>query len=118
MIRFSISADFPATHRIRVDWRGTLEPLHAHNWRVRAWLCADDDGGGAMNRAIETLAAWVARHEGNCFNDVPPFDEINPTAEEVARSLASLLDDVVSGARVERLEVGEAAGFSATYWPP
>ena len=68
-------------------------------------------------QAGAVLDAWVARHEGACFNDVPPFDTVNPTAEEVARTLAELLDRELPDTEVLRVEIGEAAGFSATYWP-
>lgn len=130
MMSFEISGEFPATHRIRIDARGTLEPLHAHGWRVRALLRRDpgDDtseeppGDGAsdaalVHRAREALRAWIARHEGRCFNDLPPFDEVNPTAEEVARVLSRHLEESLAGARVLCVEVGEAMGFSAAYWP-
>ncbi|MFQ5743437.1 MAG: 6-pyruvoyl tetrahydropterin synthase family protein [Acidobacteriota bacterium] len=116
-MRFCIREDFPATHRIRVDTQGTLEPLHAHNWRITAWLSTNEHEGRCLRQALEVLAAWVMAHRGRCFNDIPPFDRRNPTAEEVARELARILDAGVAGARVHRLEVGEAAGFSATYWP-
>ncbi len=115
-MRFSVRSSFPATHRIRIDARGTLEPVHSHNWRVEAFLDADDDLAGAATTATAFLARWVARYEGNCFNDVTPFDEVNPTAEEVARVLADELAGAVPGAAIIRVEVGEAAGFSATYW--
>jgi 6-pyruvoyltetrahydropterin/6-carboxytetrahydropterin synthase len=114
-MRFRLFAEFPATHRIRIDTRGTLEPLHAHNWRVFAWLEADDGEPLATARAL--IGDWVARHDGNCFNEIAPFDRVNPTAEEVARVVYELLRDRVPGARVVRVEIGEAAGFSATYWP-
>jgi len=118
MIRFCICASFPATHRIRIDSRGTLEPLHAHNWRVNAWLYAQEESQGeSLRQALAVLSDWVALHETNCFNDVEPFERVNPTAEEVARVLAALLEERVSEAHVERIEIGEAAGFSATYWP-
>ena len=87
-MRFSICSSFIATHRIRVDVHGTLEPMHAH-----------------------------ARYDGNCLHDVAPFDVVNPTAEEVARTLAEQIADSLAEATVERIEVGEAAGFSAIYWP-
>lgn len=117
MSSFQVAGEFPATHRIRIDARGTLEPLHAHAWRVRAWLRCDHGGAAARRRAEAVLEAWIERHEGRCFNDVAPFDEVNPTAEEVARVLCRHLDERVPDAVVERVEVGEALGFSATYWP-
>jgi len=118
MSRFCIDASFPATHRIRIDSKGTLEPLHAHNWRVHAWLDAREEyQGKSLREALTVLADWVELHEANCFNDIEPFDRVNTTAEEVARVLAALLEEKVTGARVHRIEIGEAAGFSATYWP-
>jgi 6-pyruvoyltetrahydropterin/6-carboxytetrahydropterin synthase len=114
-MRFSVRSAFPATHRIRIDARGTREPAHAHNWRVEAWL--DSDVPHAADQARAFLDRWVARHEGRSFNDVPPFDRVNPTAEEVARVLAREIAAALPEVRVMRVEVGEAAGFSATYWP-
>lgn len=114
-MRFSVRSAFPATHRIRIDARGTLEPAHAHNWRVEVWLEGDDDDGPPAARAF--LDRWVARYQGRSFNDVPPFDRINPTAEEVARAFAGEIDAALPELRVLRVEVGEAAGFSAMYWP-
>ena len=116
-MRFSVRSSFPATHRIRIDARGTLEPAHAHNWRIEARYEVDDTSGEIAARARDFLLAWVARYEGKSFNDVAPFDLVNPTAEEVARVFAHESDAALPAARVLGVEVGEAAGFSATYIP-
>ena len=116
-VHFSVRSSFPATHRIRIDARGTLEPAHAHNWRVEAFLECDDADHGAAAAARAFLARWVERYEGNSFNDVSPFDHVNPTAEEVARILAGEMAEACPSATIRRVEVGEAAGFSAAYWP-
>ncbi len=116
-MRFSVRSSFPATHRIRIDARGTLEPAHAHNWRIEAWFDAGDDDTRLPVEAHAFLLSWVARYDGKSFNDVPPFDVVNPTAEEVARVFAQESAAALPDARVIRVEVGEAAGFSATYRP-
>ncbi len=116
-MRFCVRSAFPATHRIRIDARGTREPAHAHNWRIEAWLEAPDDGDTTAPAAGAFLREWVSRYEGNSFNDIPPFDTVNPTAEEVARVFAGEIATAIPAARIVRVEVGEAAGFSATYWP-
>ncbi len=115
-MRFSVRAAFPATHRIRIDARGTREPAHAHNWRIEAWFEAEDINADLPARAREFLLSWVARYEGKSFNEVAPFDVVNPTAEEVARVFADESTAALPAARVIRVEVGEAAGFSATYY--
>ena len=115
MVTAPFRSSFPATHRIRIDARGTLEPAHAHNWRVCVWLQSSDDADAPQ--AVACLERWVGRYEGASFNDVEPFDTVNPTAEEVARVLCEEVEKALPHVRVLRVEVGEAAGFSATYWP-
>ena len=116
-MRFTICSSFLATHRIRIDVDGTLEPMHAHNWRIGALLTVPEKDMGAASEAEAFLSEWVSRYDGNCLNDVAPFDTINPTAEEVARALSDEITYSVPNVTVECIEVGEAAGFSAIYWP-
>lgn len=112
-----IQDGFPAAHRIRIDERGTLEPVHVHHWRVDACIEPRTPDAVVGARARRVVRDWVARHRGRSLNDVPPFDEINPTAEEVARVLTRELEANLENCRVVRVTIGEAAGFSATYWP-
>jgi len=46
---------------------------------------------------------------------VPPFDEVNPTAEEVARQVAREFEEAFPDLHLRAVRIGEAAGFSATY---
>lgn len=112
---FCVRDSFPAAHRIRTDGAGTREPIHVHHWRVEACFQVMGDPGAA-GRASLALQRWVLRHRGRSLNDVAPYATVNPTAEEVARTLAIELGDEVQ-LQVVRVTVGEAAGFSATYLP-
>ena len=59
------------------------------------------------------------RDGGVLMNQTPPFDEVNPTAELVAKNIAesvsSRLGDMV---HVNRVSVTEAPGCEATYFMP
>lgn len=114
---FVIQDGFPAAHRIRIDSLGTLEPVHVHHWRVKACVQASGAPESASVRARDVIATWVRRHRGRSLNDIPPFERVNPTAEEVARQLCEELGAQLPELRVRYVEIGEAAGFSATYWP-
>lgn len=116
-MRFRLRDSFPAAHRIRVDSRGTLEPVHVHHWRVELSLSCGEPGGDTMRRARTFLSGWVARHRGRSLNEVPPYDRVNPTAERVALCLAEEAARALPDATVECVTVGEAAGFSASYRP-
>ncbi len=116
--RIRIRYSFPAAHRIRIDECGTREPIHVHHWRVTAVFEAVADVEANAQRARTAIADWARRHRGRCLNDLAPFDVLNPTAEEVARHLAHLLDKQLPEPGLVELTIGEAAGFSATYRLP
>lgn len=116
--QFTIRDSFPAAHRIRIDTAGTLEPVHVHHWRVEACFEPPGDALRASVEAQKIISRWVRRHRGRSLNDVPPFDRVNPTAEEVARELFGVLARELPDLPLRYVQIGEAAGFSATYLPP
>src|SRR5258708_8769645 len=75
-----------AAHRLRYT-TGEGERLHGHNWRIRAVVRAEAlDGTGWVldfNHVAAVLRALVEPYEHAFLNDVPPFDDLNPTAENL-----------------------------------
>lgn len=122
MYEITVEHTFSAAHAIRIA--GAMEPLHGHNWLIRATITGrdlDDDGLLCDFHAIhDRLAAICHRfHNGN-LNTIAPFDELNPTAELVARHIADELGralDRDGRLRVASVSVGEAAGCVATFRP-
>lgn len=86
--RVRIDAGFEAAHFLRT-YRGGTEPVHGHSWRVEAELAADslDKDGIAADfvTASRVLKALADSLDTTFLNETPPFDQINPTAENVAR---------------------------------
>ncbi len=109
-----------AAHRLR-HTAGEGERLHGHNWRIRAVLQAQalDATGWVLdfNHVAGVLRALVEPYEHVLLNEVPPFDDLNPTAENLARivaeNLAAKLDD--ERVRVARVHVWENDACCATY---
>lgn len=116
-MRIAVYDSFPAAHRIRIDGIGTREPVHVHHWRVK--VCFTDAAlpHAAAADALAWVEAWVTRHRGRSLNDVPPYDVVNPTAEEVARHVAEEFTEAFPSLRLVKVVIGEAAGFSASYRP-
>jgi len=55
------------------------------------------------------------------INDVPPFDDLNPTAENIARFIFEQMADKLgdqtgSGVRITKVTVWESDTASATYF--
>lgn len=109
-----------AAHQLRFA-PGEGERLHGHNWRIKAVLRAQelDASGWVMDFAKlgAALRALVEPYEHVLLNDVPPFDDLNPTAENLARVVADGLGQRLDDSRVHvvRVEVWENDTSSATY---
>ena len=96
-----VEARFEAAHFLR-EYRGISEPLHGHSYRVEAELSSKEGGVDADDIAVDfvsakrKLEALAKRLDYTCINEITPFDEINPTAENVARWFQSELSNAMS----------------------
>jgi 6-pyruvoyltetrahydropterin/6-carboxytetrahydropterin synthase len=119
-----VEARFEAAHYLR-EYRGISEPLHGHSYKVEADLMAR--GGGLDQDAIAVdfvsarrkLEALAKRLDYGCINDIAPFTEINPSAENIAEWFASELQRAVAGenAVVTAVTVWEGPVNSVTFVP-
>jgi len=118
----SIETHFSAAHQLR-DYPGDCARLHGHNWHVTLYVsCADLDELGLgidykvmKNELKQALKPWDHYN----LNDVPPFDVINPSSENVARELYKEISAKLDNDRlhVSRIEVSETCTAKVTYWP-
>lgn len=119
-----IEARFEAAHFLR-SYRGIAEPLHGHSYKVEAVLsgaeAALDQDAIAVDfvsskRELERLAKKL---DYGCINDVSPFTELNPSAENIAEWFWKELSSVVSreNATVDSVTVWEGPVNAATYTP-
>jgi 6-pyruvoyltetrahydropterin/6-carboxytetrahydropterin synthase len=114
---------FSAAHQIRLH-PGKCERLHGHNWRVRvhARASALDRLGMVVDFAdlFRIVSELCSRFDHRNVNEVPPFDEVNTTAENLARFFyveANRRLAEMQGGRVAvaRVEVWENEGSLAVY---
>ena len=84
----SVQAHYDSAHFLR-KYKGKCEKLHGHRYVVEAALAAEElnEGGLAydfvdVKRHLRELADWLD-HEN--INELPPFTEIEPSAENQAR---------------------------------
>jgi 6-pyruvoyltetrahydropterin/6-carboxytetrahydropterin synthase len=117
---------FPAAHALR-NYHGRTEPLHGHNFRVQVTVeGAELDEAGLLVDFIllERLVKKTAGELDHKFlNEIPPFDCVNPSAENLARHFCERLQEELDRAlqqrmlRVSRVQVWELNHASATYRP-
>jgi len=116
MFEVKITRDFSAAHRVE-DYPGNCERLHGHNWKVEviARSAALDALGMVIDfrKLKEATDRVLERLDHEYLNEVPPFTELNPTAENLAKYL---FDEVSKGAPVHRVNVFETETSVASYF--
>ena len=113
---------FSAAHNLRA-YRGKCERLHGHNWNVDLVLEGEDlDGEGMIMDFVEAkrlLSEVLDRFDHRYLNEVPPFDRLNPSCENLARVIAeALAGRLPAGVRVAGVRAWESGRCSVTYRPP
>ncbi len=122
MYVISVEQHFDAAHFLR-GYEGKCEQLHGHRFRaaVRVSAPALDDTGMAYDFALlkKHLGEVLSRYDHTCLNEVRPFDEINPSSENIARTIYAELAEKLAAAPVKLagVDVWESPESRATYTP-
>lgn len=123
MFEVSVEQTFAAGHALR-NYHGKCENVHGHNYRVQITVQGDElNEIGLLVDFIELkrLMGQVVDYLDHRFiNDLPPFDVLNPSAE----NLAKYFHDQVSGdlrndvpVRISEVKVWETDTSLAVYRP-
>ena len=122
MYVISIERHFDAAHYLR-DYQGKCESLHGHRYVVVAKVKAGQLNkiGLAFDFTVlkKNLDDILSSFDHTCLNDVPPFDKINPSAENIASTIYDglkprLTEEPVS---LDCIEVYESPDSWVTYRP-
>ena len=110
--------EFSAAHQLRL-YDGTLEPLHGHNWRVEVAVSAEklDAIGVVMDfHELERLVDRVIGPMHNRhLNELPAFEKLNPSAENVAWYFGQVVGPLPSGVELVSVRVWETRDNAAIY---
>ena len=121
MYDVTVKTGFAAAHQLRL-YDGKYENLHGHNWTAQVTVEADELDPIGVGIDFVKLKAMVEKNlselDYHNINDVPPFDEQNPSAENIARWLFLKLKVEVNSnsTRVKRVEICEMEGCGASYF--
>ena len=122
MYEISVEKHFDAAHFLR-GYKGKCESLHGHRFRVVAKVKASglDDIGIAYDFAElkRHLDEILVRFDHTCINEVPPFDEINASSENIACTIYGELKRKLAETplTVAAVEVWESPQTGVAYRP-
>jgi len=88
--QMKILTDFAAAHHLR-GYEGPCSRVHGHNWKVEVQVSAsklDEIGMGLDFKLIKQATnKLIDRLDHQNLNELEPFDQQNPTAENIAAYL-------------------------------
>ena len=103
MFEIIVEQHFEAAHFLR-GYRGKCENIHGHRYSVVIRLKAGhlNDIGLAYDftDVKRHLKEILARFDHTSLNDIPPFDKINPSAENIASTIYGELKAKLTGGPV------------------
>ena len=117
-----VVTEFASAHTLR-DYPGACSRMHGHNWKLELEVAAsqlDEIGMGIDFKQMKAAANEVGeRLDHRYLNDLEPFTEMNPTAENIARYIfACLLKSLGPACPLAAVHVKEAPGCVAGYLKP
>jgi len=121
MYEVKIVTQFAAAHRLE-NFNGKCENLHGHNWKVEVFLAGTTldhtgllmDFGVVKARTKEVLAEIDHKY----LNELPAFQDRNPSSENLARYLYERLGALFNrdGVKIQRVNVWESDTSCASYY--
>jgi 6-pyruvoyltetrahydropterin/6-carboxytetrahydropterin synthase len=121
MYSLCVSSSFSAAHQLH-HYPGACQRIHGHNWKVQASLTSGElnelgmvidlmEFQGALNECLKL-------YDHRMINEISPFDQQNPTSENLARviydDLKSRLPESIT---LDWVRVFENEDYCVTYRP-
>ncbi len=124
MYEVTVEAGFSSGHYLR-NYQGKCENPHGHNYKVRVTLCGGElDASGLLldfKLLKQVLRPVIDRIDHQMLNDLEPFIELNPSAENIARYFYDQTNSQLNGmtqgrVRVKDCTIWETDTTTATYY--
>ena len=121
MFEIKVNAEFEAAHRI-AGYPGKCDRLHGHSWTVEISAVGNElDELGMLvdfKKVKQAAMEILDRMDHQYLNELPAFQSLNPTAENIAKYLYEALEqqEVFSGrASLKAVRVWESPKSSVIY---
>ena len=121
MYELTIKTHFSAAHSLR-DYEGPCSKMHGHNWVVEVVVSGESlQPNGILldfKDVKKATSEILSRLDHSNLNEVPPFDRLNPTSENLARHIYEEVGKHMNsdGLKVSRVNIREAETSCASYF--
>jgi 6-pyruvoyltetrahydropterin/6-carboxytetrahydropterin synthase len=123
MYELKIISHFAAAHQLR-EFSGACENLHGHNWKVEVYATGTVLGKDGLlvdfsliKKATERILDGL---DHRFLNELESFSTLNPTSENIARHIYTLLSRELNSEKVKisKVTAWESETACASYMEP
>lgn len=118
MYEIIVQKHFDAAHYLR-GYQGKCENLHGHRYTVKVIVSAGGLNEIGLAYDFTDLKRYLKeileRYDHTCLNEVPPFDKINPSSENIATTIYNELKGKLEGVTLKAVEAWETPEQGARY---
>lgn len=120
MYEANVVSSFSGAHFLK-GYDGQCENLHGHNWKVEALVEAKKLDKTGLSIDFKKLKAYLSsvlkELDHACLNELTYFNQINPSAENIAQFIYKKLAKMVNNqtCRLKKVLVWETETSCATY---
>ena len=124
MFEVAVEQSFASAHALR-NYKGRCENVHGHNWKVRLVIEGEKlDATGMLVDFLDVkslMGEILDRIDHQFLNEIPPFDVVNPSAENIAeyfyQQMTGKLSKTPVPVRIREVKIWETDIQSATFRP-
>lgn len=110
MYYISKRLEIAGAHNLKLDYESKCSNLHGHNWIVTIHCKSATLNQNGMVTDFAIIKKMITdKFDHHYFNEIEPFNTINPTAENMAREFCNMIPNCY------KVEVQESEGNIATY---
>ncbi|MCD6353890.1 MAG: 6-carboxytetrahydropterin synthase QueD [Proteobacteria bacterium] len=120
MYTLVVNTHFSSAHKLR-GYQGECEELHGHNWKVVVRVSGEtlDHLGMVLDFKVlkQKINDIVQKLDHSYLNEIPPFDAISPSSENIACYLFKELKKAINDEKISmsQVKVWESENYAAIY---
>jgi 6-pyruvoyltetrahydropterin/6-carboxytetrahydropterin synthase len=119
MYKLSVKAQISGAHSLR-NYQGNCSRMHGHNWKIVVDVLSerlDEIGMGVDFGKLTAITRRVTDlYDHQNINEVSPFDQMNPTAENMARHFYHEIGKLLpQGSKIAAVRVWETEDYMVEY---
>ncbi len=114
----TVIKEFAAAHKLN-NYPGNCSNIHGHTWKIELVIGGENLDAIGMHidfRYLKSVLEQIINDYDHTFlNEIEPFTIINPTAENLAKTIYEKAADLLKDYTVKLVRVWESSSAHVTY---